>query len=425
MFVAHERSGSDDVTDTLDGLVARIDGLSTGADLAAVLVHLERLARRVEAATVSVLARAEATQSFRDDGHGTIVGWARSVVNWSGSEAAARARTAHAVADHPSLMAHLRAATIGISQVRRLASLHANRRVRHELPIVLDTLIDVATTLPYEDFNTAVLRWERLADADGAHRHSDHVHDSRDASVHDLGDVVFVDAKVGTAQGALMLEVFERYVEAELRHDLDTREATGSDELARTPAQRRADALHAIFASAARGAVAAPAPLVNILVDADTYETALTALATGERLPSLARTPDDVRARRCETTAGLMLDPFEVVAASLLGHVRRVVIAADRRVIDLGRTSRLFTGAAREAVFLRRRRCAWPACSRSTCEADHRVPWSEGGTTSADNGDPLCSKHNRWKTRGYRTRLNPVTHVVDVWRPDGSLISSI
>ena len=83
------------------------------------------------------------------------------------------------------------------------------------------------------------------------------------------------------------------------------------------------------------------------------------------------------------------------------------------------------TGAAREAVWLRRRRCVWPSCSRLHCEVDHRVPWSEGGRTSPDNGDPLCAKHNRWKVRGYRTTMDPRTKAIRVARPDGSIIDPI
>lgn len=416
------------VRSALADLTADLPHLTRGADLAELLTQLELITRSVEAATVEVMARADRADAFRDDGHGTLTGWVRSIIKWSPSEASARARTATATHTYPTLVERLHAGTLGVAQARRLAGLHANRRVRDELPIVFDTLADIAGALPYEDFNTAVLRWEQLADADGAHRHADVVHDSRDASVHPVGDTVYVDAHVGTAQGALILEVFERYVEAELRHDLETRDALGLttiSDLPRTAAQRRADALHAIFCSAAVGSSPAPEPVVNILVDADTYEAALVAMHNDERLPSLARRPEDIHRRRCETTSGLVLDPIDVAVASLLGHVRRVVIASDGTVIDLGRKSRLFTGAAREAVWVRRRRCVWPSCTRLHCEVDHRIPWSEGGRTSPDNGDPLCAKHNRWKTRGYRTHMNPRTKAIEVTRPDGTTISPV
>lgn len=417
---------SEQVRRAIATLTADLELLSSATDLAHILTELELMSRAVEAATVAVMARAERTDAFRDDGHGTLTGWVRSLIKWSPSEASARTRTATAAQQYPALVDRLAAGALGVAQARRIAGLHANRRVRDELPLVFDTLADLAGTLPYEDFNTAVLRWEQLADADGAHRHADMVHDGRDAGVHPVGDTVYIDAHLGTAQGAVILEVFERYVEAELRHDLETRDALGlTTDLPRTAAQRRADALHAIFCSAARGSSPAPEPVVNILIDAATYETALSALNNDERLPSLARRPDDIHHRRCETTSGLVIDPFDAITASFVGHVRRVVIDADRTVIDLGRKSRLFTGAAREAVWLRRRRCVWPSCSRLHCEVDHRIPWSAGGRTSPDNGDPLCAKHNRWKVRGYRTTMDPRTKAIRVARPDGSIIDPI
>ena len=104
----------------------------------------------------------------------------------------------------------------------------------------------------------------------------------------------------------------------------------------------------------------------------------------------------------------------------MIGHVRRVVMSSPSTVIDLGRKSRLFTGSSREAIFLRRRKCIWPGCSALTCEADHRTPWAEGGTTSPDNGDPLCRKHNRYKaSAGYTTTIDHSTGITHVHTSDG------
>jgi hypothetical protein len=224
----------------------------------------------------------------------------------------------------------------------------------------MDMLADRAEDMPYEDFNTVMIRWEHYADADGAHRNSERIHEDRDATVHPVGDVVYVDAKVGTAQGAFMLEVFEKYVQAELAQDLADRDAKGLDlysDLARTAKQRRADALYAIFASAANGRFAPAEPVVNIVIDAATYETALSALLNDSPLPSLLGAPDTFGSRRCETTAGVAIDPFDAIVASMIGQVRRVVMSSPSTVIDLGRKSRLFTGSSREAIFLRRRKC--------------------------------------------------------------------
>jgi hypothetical protein len=37
--------------------------------------------------------------------------------------------------------------------------------------------------MPYEDFNSVMVRWEHYADADEAHRDSERVHEDRDVDV--------------------------------------------------------------------------------------------------------------------------------------------------------------------------------------------------------------------------------------------------
>ena len=394
-----------------------------GDDAMSRLVELEKVSRFIEAARAEVLAEVDRTGAFRDHGHTTMAGWLRAGISYSAGDAKHHVKVARMVVEFPQISERLRSGTIGVAQVRRLAAAHANKRVTNELPAFVDILADRAEDMPYEDFNSVMIRWEHYADADGAHRNSERVHEDRDATVHPVGDVVYIDAKVGTAQGAFMLEVFEKYVQAELAQDLADRDAKGLDlysDLARTAKQRRADALYAIFASAANGRFAPAEPVVNIVIDAATYETALSALLNDTPLPSLLGSPDSFDSRRCETTAGVAIDPFDAIVASMIGQVRRVVMSSPSTVIDLGRKSRLFTGSSREAIFLRRRKCIWPGCSALTCEADHRTPWSEGGTTSPDNGDPLCRKHNRYKaTAGYTTTIDHTTGTTHVHTSDG------
>jgi hypothetical protein len=136
--------------------------------------------------------------------------------------------------------------------------------------------------------------------------------------------------------------------------------------------------------------------------------------------------PDvDIVDRRCETTGGILLDPDDVIAAAMAGHVRRVVFDSAGVVIDMGRKRRLFTGAAREAVLLQSGRCIWPGCCLPSgrCQADHEQEWvAHHGATRPGNGSPLCGRHNRWKNRGFRTRrdTNGNWHT---YRPDGTEIA--
>ena len=54
----------------------------------------------------------------------------------------------------------------------------------------------------------------------------------------------------------------------------------------------------------------------------------------------------------------------------------------------------------REQTVLRDHTCVFPWCTRSArkADADHVIPYSEGGTTTSDNIAPLCRRHHRLKT---------------------------
>ena len=73
------------------------------------------------------------------------------------------------------------------------------------------------------------------------------------------------------------------------------------------------------------------------------------------------------------TASGTPLHPHDVLRAVLAGHVRRVVVDSQGVVIDMGRKTRLFTGAAREAAKLLVRRCDHAGCDlpEDFCEVDH------------------------------------------------------
>ncbi|HEY7627102.1 MAG TPA: HNH endonuclease signature motif containing protein, partial [Ilumatobacteraceae bacterium] len=159
---------------------------------------------------------------------------------------------------------------------------------------------------------------------------------------------------------------------------------------------------------------------VNVIVDLPTFEHHLNRAAGIDVVPL---DPATVHDRRCETDTGHQLDPGDVLAAALIGRVRRVVLDSAGVVVDLGRKSRLFTGAARDAVRLGDRWCSWPGCGLRSgrCQTDHSQPWSEDGQTRPDNGGPECGHHNRFKQHGYKTWRDPTGHW-HIQRPDGTEI---
>jgi hypothetical protein len=96
--------------------------------------------------------------------------------------------------------------------------------------------------------------------------------------------------------------------------------------------------------------------------------------------------------------------------------------------IDIGRSRRSFTGAARTAVLLRDGGCAFPGCDRPPrwCDVHHVVFWACGGSTDRDNGVALCAHHHRvihleaWSVRigsDGRPEFIPPRHIDPDQRP--------
>ena len=235
---------------------------------------------------------------------------------------------------------------------------------------------------------------------------------------------------MGAAQFAAMKEVFDRFIQAEFDAEWDDLRARHGDDaypamMERTAGQRAADALAALFqrSAAAHSGARDPQPVVNIVIDQAVYEAQLAAMVNRE---SVRFDPIDLAHQRCRTTSGVPVDPADAVAASLIGHVRRVVLDRHGRIIDLGHRSRVFTGGARTAALLQAAldgdgRCLWPGCGLHRCQIDHTDGWSDGGGTDQANAGALCARHNRFKTRGYRTWRDP-TGTWQTSRPDGTEI---
>ncbi len=72
------------------------------------------------------------------------------------------------------------------------------------------------------------------------------------------------------------------------------------------------------------------------------------------------------------------------------------LLGSQGRILDIGRTTRIFPPHLRKAITARDQGCAFPGCTIPApwCEAHHITYWSRGGTTSADNGVLLCSHHH-------------------------------
>jgi hypothetical protein len=413
---------TDELVDPENLDVETLEGLD-GRELAELFKRLERLRRRTEGALAAVIGAVIERRVHGGDGHNNVNGWCRALGRWSDTECRDRIRTANLIASCDRFRAVVLGGEIGVAQAQELGRAFANPRCGTQLVDVAEVMVDNATKLSHHEFRITVRRWEMLADLDGAHRTAEQAHEARRAGIAEVGDEVMLNARGGLAQGAVMAEIFERFCDAEFTPDWDATVACHGDIacyslMPRSDAQRRFDAMYAIFERAAsvdpnaRSAV----PLVNLVLDVPTLKAYLDETAD-------TAASDDPRLRRCETASGIPIPPSDVVATMIWGQVRRVVVDSAGVVINMGRRRRLFTGNAREAILLQSSRCVVAGCATPIrrCEADHLTEWGRHGPTDGANGAPVCGRHNRLKNSGYRVHRDQDgfwhTH-----RPDGTEI---
>ncbi len=82
-----------------------------------------------------------------------------------------------------------------------------------------DILLAAAQSLEFAEFRTVTRRWSQLADADGAHREHDSLHEHRNARCVGDGAEFRFETSHGIIAGASMREVFEAFCAAEFDRD--------------------------------------------------------------------------------------------------------------------------------------------------------------------------------------------------------------
>jgi hypothetical protein len=372
----------------------------SGHELDRIMLELEQARRRIDATIADVVDHCDRTAHYLADGHRSVKGWAMATTNCSPGEALRRQQTARAMHALPTVAKRFRAGHVGVAQVHELGRLAANPRCADQLPPSEQLLLDAATQLEYVDFRVVTQRWQQLADADGAHHSHEATHAHRNARLVEIDGEFRLETSHGVVQGAAMREIFEKFCEAEFHADWDATVAEHGDRaskdlMPRTAAQRRADALVAIFEAAATAGIAGKSiqVVLNLIMDVDSFEQ-----YTREQIEEtpVAIDPASVRERRCETTDGIPVDPRHAVALAFLGKIRRIVLDEHGVIIAAGRARRLFDGALREAIQAIDPRCNWLGCAlrAAISEIDHLQAHTDGGLTDAANGKVMCHRHN-------------------------------
>lgn len=417
--------------------------------------EIELAARALEARRAANLIAGEARQVADLDGHRSTRAYVRATAHASAGDAGRMVRRARFVRDHPLVGEALASGRLGVAQVDLLARAANHRRVGALFDdAVVAMFVEHAEHFSYADLDMLVGRWVTLADQDGAWRdHLDSL-EARTARVGVVGGEADISATGGDALTAERLRlIMDRYVEAEFERDAAERRDRYGDQadaypLARSDAQRRFDAVVAIFDTANAHADAPGKPVdatVDVLIDERTLHSALASegvlLPSGdvfdpvdlerdeyqELLTELLADPQLLFRRRCDTASGQPVHPRLVAQALLTGYVRRVVVDSDGVPISFGRSQRCFTGPAKVVARLQNAVCEHPGCGLPAhlCDTDHIEPFSGGGATDQANAAVLCSTHNRMKhRRRWRTRRG-ANRKLYTYRADGTLMLAV
>lgn len=424
----------------------------TDSELDAAMRASELERRRHAARHGALVATAQSKGIHGADGHRSMAAYLRATCHTSGGQIADDRKLARLLEAQPQVGEALLAGRFSVDHAIQIGRILTNPRISDLLPLVVDVFVEQAEHRSYDDFRGDIDEFITLTDQDGAFADLANSVEHRTARVNDVGGILDVTAVGGDPiTAAQMTAVFESFVEAEYRADLEARRAEFGDEaeqhpFRRMPAQRRFDALKAIFAAAAASPEgrALPEPTTHIVIDhrslhetfthagitlpngnvAATHDLGDDPAAVTTLADELLSDPEAFRTRRCETSTGSVIHPMIALRAALTGHIRRVVVDSQGVVIDYGSKQRLFTGNARQAAMLLATTCTHPGCRLPArlCEVDHITEWNDDGRTDQRNGSIKCGGHNRFKHRErWKSRRDQHGRVYNI-RGDGTIV---
>ena len=256
------------------------------------VVSLQRQLARLEALTTRATAAFDRAGHWAPDGARTASAWLTVRCRIPKAEARRRVRRGRALASLPETERAWTTGDIAGAHVEVMASL---RCPETEEALARDEalLVGQACHLRFDQFGQAVAYWKQLADPEGA--------DAEAEARRARRDVYLVTGFAGSWLGAMTLDpISGAIVSAELErleHHLfeaewaEARDALGHDptpgELARTPGQRRADALVEMATRSKSGSEHArrPAPLFTVLVGWETLHGRICQLEDGTVVP--------------------------------------------------------------------------------------------------------------------------------------------
>jgi hypothetical protein len=365
-----------ELADRLDTAIGDLLALDpdqlTDGELHELVVAVQRQTHRLAAARAKLISVWDRRGVWSDDGSRTAAHRLSREASMSAGSAKVELRRARQLRSMPHTAAALASGALSPDHVDLLARANHGNRTQlfadHEA-----TLVEQCQLLRFPDACRMVDYWRQRADAEATEDEAERLHAARHATVVTTIDgVVDVRAVLDPVGGAAFKAELDR-LERQL-YLADKNSGT-----VRTVGQRRADALVAMAerSRTSKPGGLRPRPLITILVGETSF------------------------AHVCELAAGTVIAPGQVVPLLSQADLERVVFDGPDRVIAVSRRRR-FTGALRRAIEVRDRHCQHPSgCDEpaENCDVDHKLPYTDGGETSQENGELKCRPQNRDKAK--------------------------
>jgi hypothetical protein len=315
------------------------------------IIELEKALDVLTCVISKAVASFDAAGEWAADGAQNTAAWLSTRCHLPVAEARHQLRRGRALASMALCGEAFSHAEIGVAQFDLLAksaqgAQSAHSSVREVFLRDEAVLLAAAKELKYAPFSAALAYWSQLADPDGAEESEMEKKARRDVfASQSVGGMWLGQINLDPIGGAIFSEEHRR-LEVEM-FDADWAAAKARlgrepkvDELGRTPAQRRADALveMAVRSKSTPADARRPEPMFTVLVD---YPT--------------------LRGRICQLASGGVLSPGSLVPWLDVATFERIVFAPGQRV-ECSVTSRFFTGATRRAIEVRDQSCTHEFC---------------------------------------------------------------
>ena len=390
-----------DITKTLDEVEERLAFMTDRDELGDAMCSAVELGHRVDALQARIGLLSTNNLVAAESGQRTMGQYVAARTNSRAIDIDRKIKRAKWLRDYPILEAtHGRALTDEhVDYLRKNLDCTYDRHVA--LTGDQQFFVDTAATCSFPGFIQACEYWVGHIDPDGKE------------PTDQIEKAYFRIGKGSGGRGELKGEcdsVTRSDIETAVEHEAEKiRQADKANGLQRTTGQRKMAALAALVKRGfARDDGTYPVPLGNIVISQPVLEWALTTLGgadPGDTVPVHPTDPDG----RCELIDGTPIHPFLAVhALGLIGNggvanpvtLRRYVLDANSRVLDVSVNARIFPEWMRTAALLQSR----GACEQAGCDAphhwmqmDHVDPVDNGGETRFDNVQTGCRPDNQAK----------------------------